>query len=731
MSIDSSTIPVQELAARVVEDALQSGLQVLPEYVGKMLLAAAGIAVPAGVEVADVDEVPAGLTGPFAVKAVSTTLVHKTDAGGVRIGVDREQLAVVTAAIRASLSTVGHDCEGFLVEQMAPKGEEVVVGAVRTEGLGWAVMVGLGGVFVEVLEDVAFGVAPITRDQVAAMLAELRGLPLLQGARGRTPVSTDALVDVIVRLAGSGGLLEALPAQVREIDLNPVIVSPTGAVAVDARFVLDADAEDAASDPAAGEIADLGPLFEPRRVAVLGASAKGTNGGTLFIRNLLGYGFPGTIVPIHPSAESIEGIAAVPSLAEAGDIDYAYVALPSGAVADALAAAGGRVRFAQVISSGFAETDDGVELERDLVARMRALGTRVIGPNCLGTHSTRGRVTFVPDAPKEVGGVAVLSQSGGLSVDILRLGEARGVAFHSVTSIGNSADLTAAEMLEHLLDSPDTRVVGLYLESLASGRAVLDVLSRRPDAKPVVLLAGGRTADGSRAATSHTGALSGHHRLWPALARQAGVELVDTLGDFVNLLAAMDLLDGGYPVDNNEVVLFGNGGGASVLAADAMQRVGLTTPRLPDATIAHLDGLGLPPGNGLANPIDAPAPTLAVNGGAVARDILGAVLDATRPAVVISHFNVGIIQRNMGATHGDVTGTLIDAIAAARDAGPAPCHHLMVLKTDGKADMEALVLDYALRARERGFPVFAELEEAAVVARALVRRGRCTAASTH
>nr|WP_281367424.1 acetate--CoA ligase family protein [Nocardioides kongjuensis] len=719
------------MASRVVEDALQSGLQVLPEYVGKMLLAAGGIAVPAGVEIVDVDEVPAGLAGPFAVKAVSTTLVHKTDAGGVRIGVGRDQLAAETAAIRASLANAGHECEGFLVEQMAPKGEEVVVGAVRTEGLGWAVMVGLGGVFVEVLEDVAFGVAPITRDQAAAMLAELRGLPLLQGARGRTPVSTDALVDVIVGLAGADGLLGALPAQVREIDLNPVIVSSTGAVAVDARFVLDAEAEDDATDHAADEAADLGPLFEPRRVAVLGASAKGTNGGTLFIRNLLGYGFPGTIVPIHPSAESIEGIAAVPSLAEAGDIDYAYVALPSGAVAEALAAAEGRVRFAQVISSGFAETDEGVELERDLVTRMRALGTRVIGPNCLGTHSTRGRITFVPDAPKEVGGVAVLSQSGGLSVDILRLGEARGVAFHSVTSIGNSADLTAAEMLEHLLDSPDTRVVGLYLESLASGRAVLDVLSRRADAKPVVLLAGGRTADGSRAATSHTGALSGHHRLWPALARQAGVELVDTLGDFVNVLAAMDLLDGGYAVDNNEVVLFGNGGGASVLAADAMQRVGLTTPRLPDATIAHLDGLGLPPGNGLANPIDAPAPTLAVNGGAVARDILGAVLDATRPAAVISHFNVGIIQRNMGATHGDVTGTLIDAIAAARDAGPAPCHHLMVLKSDGKADMEALVRDYALRARERGFPVFAELEEAAVVARALVRRGRRTASSTH
>ncbi len=362
------------------------------------------------------------------------------------------------------------------------------------------------------------------------------------------------------------------------------------------------------------------------------------------------------------------------------------------------------MRFAQVVSSGFSETDEGAGLERELVERLRPLGTRVIGPNCLGTHSSAARLTFIPEAPLTPGGVAVVSQSGGLSVDILRLGAARGLAFHSVTSIGNGADVTPAELLEHLLDSPETTVIGLYLESLGAARSVLDVVRRREVAKPIVLLAGGRTADGSRAATSHTGALSGNHRLWPAIARQSGITLVDSLEDFVNVLLVMDTVDLDVRPHGVDVVLFGNGGGASVLAADALERHGLRTPRLPDATVARLDDLGLPPGNGLHNPIDAPAPTLAVRGGAIAEDIITTVLEKTSPAVVITHLNVGIIQRNLGATHGDVTGAIVEAVARARVAARHACHHVLVLKTDGKPDTEEQIRGHVERARSLGPP---------------------------
>ena len=706
---------------RVVEEALRRGSTVLPEAEAKGVLKLFGIDTPRGRVVTDIDAAPADLEAPLVLKAVSPTLVHKSDAGGVRVRLGRDQLAAAAARMRVDLAQAGHALDGFLVEESAPAGQEVVVGAVRTPGVGWTVMVGLGGVFVEVLRDVAFGVAPLTADQIIDMLSELRGLPLLTGHRGSAPVDLDALVELIARLAGSGGLLESLPAEITEIDLNPVIVSVFGAMAVDARFVVKPAGGDIEADRAAGTSgASFDRLFNPRTVAVLGASGQGLNGANLFIRNLIGNGFDGRVVPVHPSAGVIEGLPVAASLAEVdGEIDYAFVALPAARVTGALAEGGGRVRFAQVISSGFAETADGAGLERVLVDTMRSLGTRVVGPNCLGTHSSAGRLTFVPGAPVTPGSVAVISQSGGLSVDILRLGAARGIAFHSVTSIGNGSDVTAAELLEYLLDLPETRVVGLYLESLSAGREVLDLLAGRHASKPIVLLVGGRTPDGARAAESHTGALSGNHRLWPAIARQAGAELVDSLGDFINVLLAMDTADLEIAPAGFDAVLFGNGGGASVLGADALRRNGLSTPRLPDEAIARLDGLGLPPGNGLLNPIDVPAGTLAVNGGAITEDILTVILESSHPAVVISHLNVGIIQRNLGETHGDVTGRAIESIARARDAAKNASHHFLVLKTDGEADTEARIRDY--RARDHGIPVFPTFEDAAVAAGALLR----------
>jgi acyl-CoA synthetase (NDP forming) len=521
-------------------------------------------------------------------------------------------------------------------------------------------------------------------------------------------------------LAGPGGLLEAMPPEVAEIDLNPVIVSAAGATAVDARFVVTARpvAAPARQTPAGTPFQHL---FHPRTVAVLGASAEQTKAANLFIRNLIANGYDGRVIPVHPRADAIEGLPTLPSLASVDStVDYAYVALPAAAVGAALETGAGRVRFAQVVSSGFAETAEGVELERALVDSMRTVGTRVVGPNCLGTHSSAGRLTFIPDAPVTPGGVAVVSQSGGLSVDILRLGASSGVAFHSVTSIGNSADVTAAELLDFLVDQPEVSVVGLYLESLGAGREALEVLRRRQSSTPVVLLAGGRTRDGSRAATSHTGALSGNHRLWPAIARQAGIELVDTLEEFIDVLLAFSTVDSGLVPLGSDVVLFGNGGGASVLAADALARHGLSTPSLPDTVVGKLDALGLPPGNGLSNPIDVPAGTLGVKGGAVAEDILRTVLESSQPAAVISHLNVGIIQRNLGQTHGDVTGNIIEAIGRARVAATSPCHHLLVLKTDGKADTEAQIDGYGRRALALGIPVFPAFEDAAVAARALL-----------
>lgn len=728
MSIAPLSQPDAASLLEGIADVQQAGVDVLPEALAKQVLRSCGIDVPGGAFAAGPDDVLAGLVEPLVLKVVSPTLVHKSDAGGVRVGLTRDEVGEAMAQTRARVESACHRVDGFLVEEAAPDGQELVVGAVRTPGVGWVVMLGLGGVFVEVMGDVSFGVAPLERADITAMLNELRGLRLLEGIRGSEPADLQAFTALVSRLAGPRGLLSQLPERITEIDLNPVIVSASGAVAVDARFVVGDPVRGTGRTerPASnGQGPAFDALFCPQTVAVLGASANGANGANRFIRNLRANGFRGRIVPIHPRAATVEGLPTSRSLGEVdGVVDYAYVAIPAPSVPQALAEARGGVRFAQVVSSGFGETDEGSELERELLASVRDVETRVIGPNCLGTHSAHGKLTFVPDAPQQLGSVAVVSQSGGLSVDILRLGDARGVGFHSVTSVGNGSDVSTAELLEYLLDVPEVSTIGLYLESLTEARSVAEVMTRWGVTKPVVLLGGGRTGGGSRAASSHTGALSGNHQLWPALARQAGVELVDSLEDFLNVLLTMATLDSAVSPQGDDVVLFGNGGGASVLAADALERHGLSIPELPAAAVESLDALGLPPGNGLHNPIDAPAPTLAVKCGAIAEDITSTVLEHISPALFVTHLNVGIIQRNLGETHGDVTGTIIESVAGARDRADHRCHHLLVLKSDGKPDTREQIADYTRRAQELAIPVFASFEEAATGAAAVLRHQR-------
>lgn len=721
MSIDTAQTVSPESLAELISQAQLRDSAMFTEAEGKALLSSFGIDTPQGIQLELGAEVPASLREPLVVKAVSRTLVHKSDAGGVKVGITAAQLPEVTEQMRASLAAAGHELEGLLVEEMIPAGHELIVGAVRAPGLGWTVMLGLGGVLVEVFEDVAFGLAPLNERQILDMLESLKGMKVLRGARGGIQASIPALVELISRLAGPQGLLAALPAEVREIDLNPIIVSAERAVAVDARFVV-GEAEEQA-ELAAAPHSDFSALFNARRIAVLGASSKKSTMANRFIANIIEGGFPGTIIPVNPSAGTIEGLPAIASLAELDEpVDYAFVALPGKHVASSLAAGAGKVRFAQVISSGFGEVEEGKALEAELVATVREAGIRLIGPNCLGTHSSAGRYSFVPQAPLAEGATAVISQSGGLSVDILRTGAARGIDFHSVISIGNSADVNAAELLRSHLANDQVRVIGLYLESLGIAREVMDVLAQATVRKPVVLLAGGRTQGGSRAATSHTGALAGNHRLWPAIARQAGITLVDSLPDFASALHALSTLDLARPLGAAQAVLFGNGGGASVLGADALDRQGIATTPLPQPVIDRLEALDVPPGNGFHNPIDVPAGTLAVKKGAIAQDIVTLVLDGAAPSLLITHLNVGIIQRNLGATHGDVTGTIIDSLAAARDAAKAGTHQLLVLKGDGSDATQELITGYAQRARANGIPVFAAFEDAALAARAVIEQ---------
>jgi len=226
----------------MIAEARQQGRAALDEMAGKRVLANFGVAVPKSLLIQDVTgaaKACAELRAPLALKVVSPDILHKSDAGGVKVGLKSAQ--EVEDAVRAMMklpAIADARIDGFLLEEMAPAGQEIVIGGLRDPQFGPMLMVGLGGIFVEVLADVAFRICPITRLDAEEMLDELKGAALLKGARGRKPVSRAAIVDALLKVGGEGGLLMTHGEDIAEADINPLIVFETGAVAVDARFIL-------------------------------------------------------------------------------------------------------------------------------------------------------------------------------------------------------------------------------------------------------------------------------------------------------------------------------------------------------------------------------------------------------------------------------------------------------------------------------------------------------------
>lgn len=707
-------------AASIIRAARESRRGSLDEWNGKRVLCDFGIAVPRSAVVTAPEQVAkavVGLEPPFVVKVMSAEILHKSDAGGVALRLaDSDAVSEAISAMSERPLIREARVDGYLIEEMSAPGTELVVGAVRDPQFGPMLMVGLGGIFVEVLQDVAFRICPINRSDGFAMLEDLRGAKILDGARGQEGVNKEAIVDILFKVGGPNGLLMTLGDDIAELDLNPVIATGDGAVAVDARFILAETTEqsgDLASKPhdELSVIDRFRPLFSPKSIAVLGASASSTTIANTFIRRLKDFGYPGTIYPIHPKAAEVEGLRCYPSLAEAPEpIDYAYVAIGAQRIPDVLAGANGNVKFAQVISSGFGEVSEGRDLQRDLVAKAYAGGCRVLGPNCLGLYSPRGGVTFPAGAPKETGTVGVVSQSGGLGTDIIKRGQWRGIKFSGLVTAGNSADLGPVDFLEFYFEDPQTRVVGLYLEDVKQGRRFFDLLRSDKATKPVVILRGGRSSQGRAAAASHTGALAGEERAWGALSSQTGCVLVATVDEFIDALLAFQFLDVRPSKPTKSVVLFGNGGGTGVLATDCFAELGLDVSPFDDATRMELEAMNLPPGTSIDNPIDAPVRTLQEEEGRIANRILDIVYTSAAPDAVVMHLNLAAF---VGRGEIDPIDNLIQAAVQIQESFPGQAHFMLVLRVDGSPELETKMRRYREKALSVGIPVYDELKPAA------------------
>lgn len=704
-------------AAEIVATARREGRTALDEAAGKKLLSAFGVRTPRSVLVRTAREAEVAaqdLSAPLVAKVVSPDILHKSDAGGVALNLMDPlsvRAAIESMAQRPAIAKAR--IEGWLVEEMAPAGCEVVVGGVRDPQFGPMIMVGLGGIFVEVMKDVVFRICPINEQEAREMLGDLKGRALLEGVRGEAPVDQSALVDIMLKIGGDGGLLMSLADEIAEADLNPIIATSSGAVAVDARFILtspdDARQHDAGEAPGnrSNPLEQFRALFEPHTVAVLGASAKDVAIANTFIRRMKQFGYSGQIYPIHPTASEIEGLKAYPSIAETPEpVDYAYVAVGAQRIPDLLLEAKGHCRIAQVISSGFGEVEEGKELQDRLLVNARQAGIRVLGPNCLGTYSPRGQLTFPVGAPNEVGNIGVVSQSGGLSTDIIKRGQWRGLRFSGLATIGNSVDVKPHELVEYYLEDPLTKAIGLYLEDIKDGRSFFDLLHSSSAKKPVVILKGGRSNLGRLAAASHTGALAGNDQAWNALVAQVPAVLVATIDEFIDTLLALQHFELRPDRPTRSVTLFGNGGGSSVLGTDIFASAGLqVAPFGPEARSA-LDAMNLPPGTSVANPIDTPVRTLQEKDGWVAGEILDAVYRYAKPDAVAMHLNLSAF---VGRGTIDPVNNLFAVIEDVQHKWPGAAHFALALRTDGSPELDERKRTYRERARAAGVPVFDEI----------------------
>jgi acyl-CoA synthetase (NDP forming) len=404
------------------------------------------------------------------------------------------------------------------------------------------------------------------------------------------------VLDALSRIAAD------LP-HVAEIDVNPLLVDGAAPVAVDALVILTAEPPARhASRPVAP---DLEAVFSPCCVAIVGASDDLAKWGGSALRNLIDGGYQGRVYPVNPKGGEIFGLevyASVEDLPEPPDL--VLVVVGGNFVRDVVeSCARARARAVVVITAGFAETgEEGATVQQDLKRIARDAGMTLVGPNCIGLISNERDlfITGFVNVRPPLANLSLVSQSGSMGPIVINTLEQRGVGLDKFLSVGNEADTSAFDALDYLREDPGTRCAMLYLEGVSDGRHFFDVARRTTAQKPVVVLRGGRTKAGGKAAASHTAAMAGSNAVFDAAARQAGVVTCATYGDLVDLSACLAYL----PLPKGRrVAVVTNGGGPGVLAADEVALHGLELAELPVDLLAALDEL-LPPFWSHSNPLD-------------------------------------------------------------------------------------------------------------------------------
>ncbi len=353
----------------------------------------------------------------------------------------------------------------------------------------------------------------------------------------------------------------------------------------------------------------LEAIFKPKSIAVVGASTRPGTVGSDLLANLIKDKFTGPIYPINPKAEEIQGLKCYKTLADVpGEIDLAVLIVPAKAVpgiVDESKAKG--VKGMVIISAGFKETGgEGIQREKELTEQVRAAGIPLIGPNCLGVINPDPKFNLNASFAAKIalpGHLAFISQSGALCTSVLDYAEARQIGFSKFVSFGNKADIKETDLIEYMANDPDTKVVALYLEDIGNAKEFIEAASKTfwECGKPVLCLKSGRSAEGAKAVSSHTGSLAGSDAVYEALFKQCGVQRVNSISELFDLAALYTTQP--MPKGRNLAIIT-NAGGPGIMATDAAMAAELKLAKLEQSTKDKLKPPVLPEAAALNNPVD-------------------------------------------------------------------------------------------------------------------------------
>ncbi len=536
------------------------------------------------------------------MKISSPDIMHKTDVGGIKFLSNNHK--TVKKAYEDMIRTVSEKkpdakITGVLLAEHVQISHEVLVSMLYDEQFGHFLTTGLGGTLTELYKDIAIRLAPANKNDIKEMLQELKSYPLLIGYRGGKKANVEMLIDQVCKLNMLAEMFSPYSRSkylITELEINPIATSEDQAISIDG--ILNFKRKERKTRTLTS-MEGIEKFFKPESVAVIGATdEKRPNGqdkeGKIIFENMLKSNIK-NVYPVNPKREQIFEKKCYKTIKDIEQpIDLSIVVVPAKATPQVMQDIKEKgTKNVIIIGGGFSELgSEGKKLEDQLVKTLKEGNIRVIGPNCVGTYSkeTKLKTIFLSedefDVPeKEPNNVAVITQSGAVGINLMT--SLRNVGIRSFVSIGNMIDPETdyASLLKYLEGEKETEVIGLYVEGFKDGKRFYNTAKSLK--KPVIIIKGGKSEEGSKATTSHTGSIAGNYEVAKAAFKQAGIIEAETSQEFFDIIKMFSYMHK-KKVEGNNIAIVSNAGGLGVLSADMTAKTNLKLAKYTDLTKERL-----------------------------------------------------------------------------------------------------------------------------------------------